>query len=318
MRTQALARGLSTGAANKLAVKAGAGMITGSAMEGGVSGGLAGEQTRRQIETMEQETIEQHPFYKKLIEKGFSSEVIRQALADTASEEALVETGLLTGVLGLAGNRYLGKLFAGGGTGRLSSATKGVVAEGLTEAGQSASEQALSNLALKSYGDEDRSNFKGVINAAVSGGILGGILGGTLGGVVGDEKQSKLQAKPLLLLEPPVKPPVEPTIEPTVKPTIEPTVKPTVVFSKSTQRRIDRQQRSVAKRSSVAFSPSRICCHHFFFKFNLSIFIFHPHIFIFSLFNIQLNVFINYKSKTIVFFLGYIPDSTAIFFVINT
>lgn len=155
--------------------------LAGGIIEGGMGGAASSRQVRDEINSMTREQLKDSEVLKSLMGDGKTFEQARSTLADDSASKAFVVAGIGTGIFGGFGDRALAKIITTPMMGRLKSAAKGAVAEGLLEEmPQSALQQAGENYAMQGA-DPTRPLSKGVANAAAQGAAIGGIMGAGMG-----------------------------------------------------------------------------------------------------------------------------------------
>lgn len=155
--------------------------VAGGFMEGGLGGAASSRQVRDEINSMTPDQLKDSEVMKGLMSDGMTFEQARSKLADDSATKAFVLAGVTTGIFGGMGDRALAKIITNPVMGRVKSAAKGFVAEGLLEeVPQSAAQQASENYAMQGA-DPSRPLSKGVANAAAQGLAVGGIMGAGMG-----------------------------------------------------------------------------------------------------------------------------------------
>ena len=165
--------------------------VAGGLIEGGFGGAASSRQVRDEINGMSQEQLKDSEAIRSLMSEGKTFEEARSALAEDSATKAFIIAGVSTGIFGGMGDRALAKIITNPVMGRVKSAAKGAIAEGvLEELPQSATQQMAENYAMQGA-DPSRPLMKGVANAAAQGAVIGGIMGGGMGAaaphVAGDE-----------------------------------------------------------------------------------------------------------------------------------
>lgn len=174
---------LKSGATREVASKKAAttATIAGGILEGSFGGAHAAIDVRKEIKGMSADILKNSEAMKALMAEGKTFEQARNQLADDAATKAFVVAGVGTGIFGGMGDRALAQIITKGTSGRLKSAARGAVAEGLLEEmPQSAAQQMAQNYAVQDA-DPNRSLMKGVANQAAGGAVLGGVMGGGIG-----------------------------------------------------------------------------------------------------------------------------------------
>lgn len=155
--------------------------VAGGLIEGGMGGAASSRQVRDEINGMSQDQLKNSDVIKSLMSDGKSFEEARTALAEDSATKAFFIAGVGTGIFGGMGDRALAKIITTPVMGRVKSAAKGAVAEGLLEeAPQSAVQQMGENYSMQDA-DPSRPLMKGVANAAAQGAAVGGIMGAGMG-----------------------------------------------------------------------------------------------------------------------------------------
>jgi len=156
--------------------------VAGGFIEGGMGGAASSRQVRDEINGMSKEQLANSDAIKSLmVDNKMTFEDARKALAEDSATKAFVLAGIGTGIFGGMGDRALAKIITTPVLGRLKSAAKGAVAEGLLEeAPQSALQQMGENYAMQDA-DPNRPLSKGVANAVAQGAAIGGLMGAGMG-----------------------------------------------------------------------------------------------------------------------------------------
>lgn len=164
-------------------------MLTALAVEGVIAGGDASVSIRQEIEALPHEQLmKDAPRYAELVEQLGDQTKARDQFVEESRQLMVPVVAATSAVLGRMGGKVGDKVAEKvGGTGRLASAGRGAIKEGIQEAPQSAGEQFTQNIAAQAY-DPDRPLMQDVGEATVAGGALGSALGGTVSGVVGDRR----------------------------------------------------------------------------------------------------------------------------------
>lgn len=181
----AFKRAIASGATREVAAKKAAttATIAGGLLEGSFGGAHASGDVRKEIKGMSADMLKNSDVMKALMAEGKTFDQARNQLAEDAATKAFVLAGVGTGIFGGMGDRALAQIITKGTSGRLKSAARGAVAEGLLEEmPQSALQQMAHNYAVQDA-DPNRPLSKGVANAAAGGAVLGGIMGGGIGAV---------------------------------------------------------------------------------------------------------------------------------------
>lgn len=172
------------------------GASEGTLSMGGIATGIAQE-----IEQMTPEELAaESQRYQQLTQGGLDPEAARQQLITEAQGAAPLIGGVLVGAISVAAGRYLEPVFAKGGSMGQRFAG-GFAAEAPQEAGQSAAEQFVQNVAAQIY-DAERAPLAGVAEAAVEGGAIGGLTGGGFSAAVGRQAQPAQAPNPQPVVEP--------------------------------------------------------------------------------------------------------------------
>lgn len=180
-------RALASGATREAAAKAAArtATIAGGVLEGGMSGAQSSREVRDDINKLKPEQLKDSEVLKALMAPDADGnrktfEQARAELADNAATKAFFLAGITTGMFGGMGDRALAKIITGN-SGRLASAFKGFIGEGiLEELPQSATQQMSQNYAMQDA-DPNTPLTKGVANAAAQGLAVGGLMGAGMG-----------------------------------------------------------------------------------------------------------------------------------------
>lgn len=156
--------------------------VAGGFIEGGMGGAASSRQVRDEINGMSKEQLANSDAIKSLmVDNKMTFEDARKALAEDSATKAFFLAGIGTGIFGGMGDRALAKIITTPMMGRVKSAAKGAVAEGLLEeAPQSALQQMGENYAMQDA-DPSRPLSKGVANAAAQGAAVGGLMGAGMG-----------------------------------------------------------------------------------------------------------------------------------------
>lgn len=156
--------------------------VAGGFIEGGMGGAASSRQVRDEINGMSREQLANSDAIKSLmVDNKMTFEDARKALAEDSATKAFFLAGIGTGIFGGMGDRALAKIITTPMMGRVKSAAKGAVAEGLLEeAPQSALQQMGENYAMQDA-DPSRPLSKGVANAAAQGAAVGGLMGAGMG-----------------------------------------------------------------------------------------------------------------------------------------
>lgn len=156
--------------------------VAGGFIEGGMGGAASSRQVRDEITGMSKEQLANSDVIKSLMSDGkMSFEDARKTLAEDSATKAFFLAGIGTGLFGGMGDRALAKIITTPMMGRVKSAAKGAVAEGiLEEMPQSALQQTAENYSMQGA-DPSRPLSKGVANAAAQGAAVGGLMGAGMG-----------------------------------------------------------------------------------------------------------------------------------------
>ena len=199
-----LAKGAYTGMLAKGATRAEAARraatvatAAGGFIEGGMGGAASSRQVREEIMGMTPEQLKGSEVMNELMAQGKTFEQAKATLAHDSAAKAFVLAGIGTGVFGGMGDRALAKIITTPMMGRLKSAAKGAIAEGLLEeAPQSALQQTAENYAMQGA-DPTRPLSKGVANATAQGAVVGGLMGAGMGGAAPHVSEQPAQISPL-------------------------------------------------------------------------------------------------------------------------
>lgn len=181
------------GVAPKLAAKRAA---TTATLAGGLSEGLLGgaassREVRDSIRNMPEEQLRESAAIQSLMsEGGLTFEQARNTLAEDASSQAFITSGVITGAFGGMGDRALAGIITGGPTSRLGAALRGAAGEGIfEEMPQEAGQQASENLAMR-RADESIGVLDDVPNAALGGLAIGASMGVGMGAAAGGKREA--------------------------------------------------------------------------------------------------------------------------------
>ncbi|MCC4289098.1 LPD38 domain-containing protein [Vreelandella aquamarina] len=181
------------GVAPKLAAKR---ATTTATLAGGLSEGLLGgaassREVRDSIRNMPEEQLRESEAIQSLMsEGGLTFEQARDTLAEDASSQAFITSGVITGAFGGMGDRALAGIITGGPTSRLGAALRGAVGEGVfEEMPQEAGQQASENLAMR-RADESIDVLDNVPNAALGGLAIGASMGAGMGAAAGGQRET--------------------------------------------------------------------------------------------------------------------------------
>ena len=181
------------GVAPKLAAKRAAmtATLAGGLSEGLLGGGASSREVRDSIRGMPEEQLRDSAAIQSLMsEGGLTFEQARDTLAEDASSQAFVTSGVITGAFGGMGDRALAGIITGGPTSRLGAALRGAVGEGVfEEMPQEAGQQASENLAMR-RADESISVLDNVPNAALGGLAIGASMGAGMGAAAGGQREA--------------------------------------------------------------------------------------------------------------------------------
>lgn len=176
---------MARGVAPKLAAKRAATTATlaGGLSEGLLGGGASSREVRDSIRNMPEEQLRDSAAIQSLMsEGGLTFEQARDTLAEDASSQAFITSGVITGAFGGMGDRALARIITGGPTSRLGAALRGAAGEGIfEEMPQEAGQQASENLAMR-RADESIGVLDDVPNAALGGLAIGAGMGAAAGG----------------------------------------------------------------------------------------------------------------------------------------
>ncbi len=184
------------GVAPKLAAKRAA---TTATLAGGLSEGLLGgaassREVRDSIRNMPEEQLRESVAIQSLMSGGgLTFEQARDTLAEDASSQAFITSGVITGAFGGMGDRALAGIITGGPTSRLGAALRGAAGEGIfEEMPQEAGQQASENLAMR-RADESIGVLDDVPNAALGGLAIGASMGAGMGAAAGGRREPSNQ-----------------------------------------------------------------------------------------------------------------------------
>ncbi|QBQ72230.1 DarB-like antirestriction [Serratia phage Parlo] len=164
--------------------------VAGGIIEGGMGGAASARQVRDEIMAMTPQQLQGSEVIRTMMADGMSFEDARKSLAEDSATKAFFIAGVGTGIFGGMGDRALAKIITTPAMGRLKSAAKGAIAEGLLEEmPQSAAQQMAENYAVRGA-DPTRPLTKGVANAMAQGLAIGGIMGAGMGAAVPHVQES--------------------------------------------------------------------------------------------------------------------------------
>ncbi len=164
--------------------------VAGGIIEGGMGGAASARQVRDEIMAMTPQQLQGSEVIRTMMADGVSFEDARKSLAEDSATKAFFIAGVGTGIFGGMGDRALAKIITTPAMGRLKSAAKGAIAEGLLEEmPQSAAQQMAENYAVRGA-DPTRPLTKGVANAMAQGLAIGGIMGAGMGAAVPHVQES--------------------------------------------------------------------------------------------------------------------------------
>ncbi|MBP33232.1 PLxRFG domain-containing protein [Methylobacterium sp.] len=178
-----VARGvLSTGAA------AAAGTATSGAANASMMTGQVYDDIEKSIMDAKEDYLRSNSgVYRQLRDDGYSDTVARKVLVEAAAGNKPLLAGAVGaiaeqfGASALAARRAVGEA----GEGILKGAKKGLVEEGVTEAGQNAMQESLTQQGQNDAGTMHGFDWRKILEQTVQGGVVGGLLGGAVGGVTG-------------------------------------------------------------------------------------------------------------------------------------
>ncbi len=166
--------------------------------EGATSAIIAGPQIKQMVLSMDPAKLTANPRYREIYDSTDDrmSELERhqyaaQTIAEEAATEGAFHSGLVTSLLGAPMGAFFGRLLSKPlqrVTTRTRAGLIGAAGEALQEAGQSGTEQIVTNLQLQKVGDTDRGTFDDVANAAVGGAVAGAGMGGAFGALAGPDQ----------------------------------------------------------------------------------------------------------------------------------
>ncbi|MEC8936937.1 MAG: hypothetical protein VYB20_06945, partial [Pseudomonadota bacterium] len=184
------------GVAPKLAAKRAAmtATLAGGLSEGLLGGGASSREVRDSIRGMPEDQLRDSAAIQSLMsEGGLTFEQARDTLAEDASSQAFITSGVITGAFGGMGDRALAGIITGGPTSRLGAALRGAVGEGVfEEMPQEAGQQASENLAMR-RADESIDVLDNVPNAALGGLAIGASMGAGMGAAAGGRREPSNQ-----------------------------------------------------------------------------------------------------------------------------
>lgn len=187
---------MARGVAPKLAAKRAATTATlaGGLSEGLLGGGASSREVRDSIRGMPEEQLRESAAIQSLMsEGGLTFEQARDTLAEDASSQAFITSGVITGAFGGMGDRVLAGIIMGGPTSRLGAALRGAAGEGIfEEMPQEAGQQASENLAMR-RADESIGVLDDVPNAALGGLAIGASMGAGMGAAAGGRREPSNQ-----------------------------------------------------------------------------------------------------------------------------
>ncbi|MGU3659233.1 PLxRFG domain-containing protein [Methylobacterium fujisawaense] len=180
-----VARGaLSAGAA----AAAAAGTATSGAVNASMMAGQVYDDIEKSIMDAKEDYLRSNSgVYRQLRDDGYSDTVARKVLVEAAAGNKPLLAGAVGaiaeqfGASALAARRAVGEA----GEGILKGAKKGLVEEGVTEAGQNAMQEGLTQQGQNDAGTMHGFDWRKILEQTVQGGVVGGLLGGAVGGVTG-------------------------------------------------------------------------------------------------------------------------------------
>ncbi|EIZ87143.1 hypothetical protein WYO_0180 [Methylobacterium sp. GXF4] len=183
--------GLVAGVA-RTGLTAGAAAAAGTATSGAVNASMMAGQVYDDIEKSILDAKEDYlrsnsGVYRQLRDDGYSDSVARKVLVEAAAGNKPLLAGAVGaiaeqfGASALAAKRAVGEA----GEGILKGAKKGLVEEGVTEAGQNAVQEGVTQQGQNDAGTMQGFDWRKILEQTVQGGVVGGLLGGAVGGVTG-------------------------------------------------------------------------------------------------------------------------------------
>jgi hypothetical protein len=168
--------------------------LAGGIAEGLMGGGGSSREVREQIKGMSEEQLADSEAMKSLMSEGdMEFEEARNKLAEDASSQAFVLSGMATGAFGGMGDRALSRVLTGGPNTRLGSMLRTTVGEGVfEEMPQEAGQQVSENIVM-GKADSDIEPTDNVANAAMGGLAIGGAMGAGMGAAAGGQRGQRGQ-----------------------------------------------------------------------------------------------------------------------------
>ncbi len=185
-------RGIAAGLTEREAAAAAAktAAIAGGITEGLQAGGNSARSVRDRIAEIPREQLVQSEAVQQLVKGGLSEDDAVKAVTEDAATQAMLVTGVATGIFGGQGDRVLAKIIGEGISGNIAKrvaagAAKGFVGEGLLEElPQNVAQQVSENAAVQRV-DPKQDLTEGVGEAVASGIAGGGAMGAGMGGAGG-------------------------------------------------------------------------------------------------------------------------------------
>lgn len=173
-------------------LSAGAAAAAGTATSGTVNASMMAGQVYDDIEKSIMDAKDDYlrsnsALYRQLRDDGYSDSVARKVLVETAAGNKPLLAGAVGaiaeqfGASALAAKRAVGEA----GEGILKGARKGLTEEGITEAGQNALQEGVTQQGQIEGGTQHEFDWRKILEQTVQGGAVGGLLGGAVGGVTG-------------------------------------------------------------------------------------------------------------------------------------
>lgn len=174
------------------ALSAGAAAAAGTATSGAVNATMMAGQVYDDIEKSIMDAKDDYlrsnsALYRQLRDDGYSDSVARKVLVEAAAGNKPLLAGAVGaiseqfGASALAARRAVGQAEQG----ILQGAKKGLVEEGVTEAGQNALQEGVTQQGQNDAGTMQGFDWRKILEQTVQGGVVGGLLGGAVGGATG-------------------------------------------------------------------------------------------------------------------------------------
>lgn len=174
------------------ALSAGAAAAAGTATSGAANATMMAGQVYDDIEKSIMDAKDDYlrsnsSLYRQLRDDGYSDSVARKVLVEAAAGNKPLLAGAVGaiseqfGASALAARRAVGQVEQG----ILQGAKKGLVEEGVTEAGQNALQEGVTQQGQNDAGTMQGFDWRKILEQTVQGGVVGGLLGGAVGGATG-------------------------------------------------------------------------------------------------------------------------------------